>query len=188
MPLFYLSVSPYYFWDFWSCLLSLLWIYFQVDFLFPFSLFGLMDFCHVPSSAAHFSVFLFCLIYCIWGLLCAGWKVIVPLNCGGCQVDLEQCLVKVSWLGELVSVFWWQSWILSLWRAIPCSSSMFLVSLGLLWLWAACLLIGRTVFIFCSSWKFGVRHLTLELSSCWVDLVLVLRWRPLGELSSIYVP
>ena len=33
----------------------------------------------------------------------------VPLNCGGCSlwVGLDQWLVKVSWLGELVSEFWW---------------------------------------------------------------------------------
>ena len=33
----------------------------------------------------------------------------VPFNCGVCSlwVELDQWLVKVPWLGELVSVFWW---------------------------------------------------------------------------------
>ena len=33
----------------------------------------------------------------------------VPLNCGVCflWVGLDQWLVNVSWLEELVSVFWW---------------------------------------------------------------------------------
>ena len=32
-----------------------------------------------------------------------------PLNCGVCSLclGLDQWLVKVSWLGERVSVFWW---------------------------------------------------------------------------------
>ena len=63
-----------------SSLLSLLWILFQLSCLFPFHLFGLVDFYHVSSSLACFSVFSFCLIYCVWGLLSAGWKVIVTLN------------------------------------------------------------------------------------------------------------
>jgi len=63
-------------------------------------------FYHVPSSAAYFSVFSFCLIYCVWGLLSEGWKVTV-LNIGVCPpwMGLGQCLVKVSWLGGLVPVF-----------------------------------------------------------------------------------
>ena len=37
------------------------------------------------------------------------WSVIVPLNYGACAlwVELDQWFVKVSWLEELVSVFWW---------------------------------------------------------------------------------
>ena len=33
----------------------------------------------------------------------------VPFYCGACSlwVGLDCCLVKVSWLGKLVSVFWW---------------------------------------------------------------------------------
>ena len=70
----------------------------HVDCLFSPHLFGLVDFYHVPSSAASFSVFAFCLIYCVWDLLSAGWKAIFPLNCGVCppRVGLDQCLVKVS--------------------------------------------------------------------------------------------
>ena len=49
------------------------------------------------------------LVCCVWGLLSSGWRVMVPLNCGVCSlwVELDQWLVKVSWLEELVSVFWW---------------------------------------------------------------------------------
>ena len=35
-------------------------------------------------------------------------------------VGLYWWLVKVSWLGKLVSVFWWWSWISSLWSAMKC--------------------------------------------------------------------
>ena len=36
-------------------------------------------------------------------------EVLVPLYCGGSSlwVGLDECLVKVSWLRKLVSVFWW---------------------------------------------------------------------------------
>ena len=37
------------------------------------------------------------------------WQFVVPLSCGGSSlwVGLGGWLVKVSWLGKLVSVFWW---------------------------------------------------------------------------------
>ena len=55
-------MPPFYFWDFGSTLLSLLWILFQVYYPFPLYLFGLGGFYHAPSSAVCFSVFSFCLI------------------------------------------------------------------------------------------------------------------------------
>jgi len=67
-------------------------------------------FYHVPLPAEYFSAVSFCLDCCAWGSLSAGWKVVVPLNCGVCflWVELDQWLVKVSLLGKLVSVFWWE--------------------------------------------------------------------------------
>ena len=46
---------------------------------------------------------------CVWGGLSAGWKFVVPLYCGACSlwVELDKWLVKVSWLGKLMVVFWW---------------------------------------------------------------------------------
>ena len=37
------------------------------------------------------------------------WQFVVPFYCGGSSlwVGLDGWLVKVSWLGKLVSVFWW---------------------------------------------------------------------------------
>ena len=68
-----------------------------------------MGFYHVPSPAVYFSAFSFCLFCFTWGLLSAVWNVIVPLNYGVCAlwVELDQWFVKVSYLEELVSVFWW---------------------------------------------------------------------------------
>ena len=71
--------APLYFQGFGSSLLSSLWILFQADCPFSLHLFGLVGFYHAPSSAC-FSVFSFCLIYCVWGLLSAGWKIIITLN------------------------------------------------------------------------------------------------------------
>ena len=92
------------------------WIIFTIIILKYFSgrcpspfLFDFVGFYHVPSPYEYFSAFSFCLDFCIWGTLSAGWKFVVPFNCGVCSlwVKLDHWLVKVSWLGELVSVFWW---------------------------------------------------------------------------------
>ena len=92
VPLFFIFI----FHNFGSSLLITL-NSFQVDCLFPCHLFGLVGFYCVPSSAACFSVFLVCVVCCVWSLLSTGWKVIVPI-CGTFPqwVALDQCLVKVS--------------------------------------------------------------------------------------------
>ena len=45
-------------------------------------------------------------------------------------MGLYKWLVKVSWLGKLVSVFWW-SWISSLWSAMKCPVMSYETSLVL---------------------------------------------------------
>ena len=64
---------------------------------------------HVPLPAEYFSTFSFCLNCYVCGALSVGWKFVVPLYCGSCSlwVGLDLWLVKVPWLGELESVFWW---------------------------------------------------------------------------------
>ena len=68
-----------------------------------------MGICHVPLPDEYFSAFSSCLDCCVWGGLSVGWKFVVPLYCGGSSlwVGLDEWLVKVSWLGKLVLVFWW---------------------------------------------------------------------------------
>ena len=63
----------------------------------------------VPLPAEYFSAFSSCLYWCVWGGLSIFWQFVVPLYCGGSSlwVGLDGWLVKVSWLGKLVSVFWW---------------------------------------------------------------------------------
>ena len=109
MSLVYLSITPFRFQDFGSSLLSLFCIIFQVGCLSPTLLFGLVCFYHVPSPVGYFYAFSFCLGCCVCGALSAGQKVMVPPNCEVCsmRVVLDQWFVKVSWLWELVSVFWW---------------------------------------------------------------------------------
>ena len=64
---------------------------------------------HVPLPAEYFAAFSSCLYCCAWGGLSVCWKFVVPLYCGlsSLWVELNEWLVKVSWLGKLVSVFWW---------------------------------------------------------------------------------
>ena len=166
----YLSEPLFYFQDFGSTLLSLFWILFQVECLFPLHSFYLIDFYYVPSSAACLSVFSFCLIYCVWSLLSSGWKVVVPLNCGVCLlwVELRQCLVKFSWMGGLVPAFWWMDLGLVFLEGSAMSSG---VLWDTYWLGMASLFEG----LIWGSWHWNF------LAFGWT-LVLVLRWRPLGGL------
>ena len=64
-----------------------------------------MDIYHVPLPAEYFSAFSFCSDFCVWGSLSVGWKFVVPLYRGACSLLVG--LIKISWLGELISVFWW---------------------------------------------------------------------------------
>jgi len=104
-----LSVTPFCFQDFGSFLLSLFWILFQVNSLSPSLLFGLVGIYYVPLPAEYFSAFSSYLDCCVWGGLSVCWKFVFPLYCGGSSlwVGLDEWLVKVSWFGKLVSVFWW---------------------------------------------------------------------------------
>ena len=105
----YLSVTPICFQGFVSLSLSLFRILYQVDSLSLPLLFGLVGLYPVPLPAGYFFAFPSCLYCCVWGGLSVFWQFVVPLCCGGSLlwVGLNGWLVKVSWLGKLVSVFWW---------------------------------------------------------------------------------
>ena len=76
-------------------------------------------------------------------------------------------LVKVSWLGKLVSVFWWVELdLFSHWSAMKCPVVSFEVSMGLVWLLATCIFVLRVMFLFC--WRISLVCLTLKLvGSLW---------------------
>ena len=46
---------------------------------------------------------------CVWGGLSVFQQFVVLLYCGGSSLwlGLDEWFFKVSWLGKLVSVFWW---------------------------------------------------------------------------------
>ena len=71
-------------------------------------LFGLVGIYPVPLPAGYFSAFSSCLDCCVLGGLSVFCQFVVPPYCGGSSlwVGLDEWLVKVSWLGKLVSVFW----------------------------------------------------------------------------------
>ena len=72
-------------------------------------LFGLVDIYPVPLPAEYFSAFSSFLDCYVWGGPSVFWQFVVLLYCGGSSLwlDLDEWLVKVSWLGKLVLVFWW---------------------------------------------------------------------------------
>ena len=116
----------------------------------------------------------------------ARWQFAFPLCCGGSSlwVGLDGWLVKVSWLGKLVSGAW--SWISSLWSAIKCPGVSFEMPLGLVWLWAACILTLRAVFLCC--WRICVVCLALELVVPWVVLGFSVGMEAFDGPLSINVP
>ena len=105
----YLSVTPLCFQDFGLFLLSLFWIIYQVDSVSLPLLFSSVGIYLVPLPAEYFSAFSSCLDYCVWVGLSVFWQSVVPLYCGvsSLWVGLNDWLLKVSWLGKLVSVLWW---------------------------------------------------------------------------------
>ena len=100
---------PFCFQDLGSFSLSLFRILYQVDSLSLPLLFNLMGIYPVPLPAEYFSAFSTCLYCRVWGGLSVFWQFVVTLYCGSSLlwVGLDGWLVKVSWLGKLVSVFWW---------------------------------------------------------------------------------
>ena len=153
------------------------------DFHFQF-----VGFYRVPSSAACFSFFSFCLIYCIWGVLSADCKAVVPLICGFCPqwVEMDKCPWRfLVWRDCcLCSVGW--SWILSLWRAV----------LNTVLFWGVCGL-GMALGSLCVNGQCRLPILLMiwRVSSSPGSLLafewaqaLVQWWRPLGGLSPVNVP
>ena len=120
----------------------------------------------VPLPTEYFSVFSSCLDCCVWGGLSIFWQFVVPLYCGGSSlcVGLNGWLVKVSWLGKLVSVFWCVELDFISLECNEVSSnelwdvSGFVVTLGSLYI--------RAVFLCC--WRICVVCLALELVGSWV--------------------
>ena len=51
---------------------------------------------------------------------------------------------------------------------MKCPVVSFWVSMGLAWLWAACILMLRAVFLCC--WRISLVYLALELVGSWVEL------------------
>ena len=83
-------------------------------------------------------------------------------------MGLDEFPVKVFWLGKLESVFWWVELDRFSLECSEVSSSEFWVSVGLLWLWAACLLMLRAVFLLC--WRISMVGLAMELVGSWVEV------------------
>ena len=63
----------------------------------------------VPFPAGYSSISSSCLYCCVLRDLSVFRQFVVPVYYGGSLlwVELYRQLVKVSWLGKLVSVFWW---------------------------------------------------------------------------------
>ena len=170
-----------------SILFPRFWIIFTIITLNFFScrlpiliFFCLVGFYHALLSIACFSIFSYCLVYCVWGLLSAGhissflWSL-SPIIFGVGPVSSEDFLVWGTCTYVLVD----GAGSSSLWRAVWPPVVCFGVSMGLVWFWAACLQIDIVVFLFCSG--FCVRHPSLELTGLWVGPDLSVEMEDFGR-------
>ena len=123
---------PFCFQDFGSFSLSLFRILYQVGSLSLPLLFGLVGIYPVPLPAGYSSVSSSCLYCCVWGGLSIFWQFVeFSLLWSFLAVGLDRWLVKVSWLGKRVSVFWWVELDFSLWSAMKCPVMSYEMSVGL---------------------------------------------------------
>ena len=74
-----------------------------------------------------------------------------------------------------MSVFWWVEIDLF---SLKCPVASFGVSMGLAWLWTACILMLRAVFLHC--WRISVVCLALELVGSWVELAFSVGMEAVG--------
>ena len=100
---------PFSFQDFGSFSLSLFGILYQVDSLSLPLLFGLVGIYPVPLPAGYSSVSSSCLFAEFEVSFLYSGSLWSSLSCGvsSLWMGLDRWLVKVSWLGKLVLVFWW---------------------------------------------------------------------------------
>ena len=78
------------------------------------------------------------------------------------QVACQSFLVREACVGVLVV----GAGFFSLWSAMKCPVMSFEMSVGFVWLWAACILKLRTMFLCC--WRICMVCLALELAGSWV--------------------
>ena len=129
----YLSVTPFCFQDFGSFSLSLFGILYQVDslslpfclFYWTFILFLYLLGISLPLHLVYIAVFGVAFPYSgsLWSSLYCGVSLLL--------VGLDRWLVKFSWLGKSLSVFWWVELDFCLWSAIKCPVISYEMSVGL---------------------------------------------------------
>ena len=129
-----------------------------------------MDIYHVPLPSEYFSAFSSCLDCCVWGGPSVFWQFVVPLYCGDFSlwVGLDGWLVKISWLGKLVLVFWCVELDFFCLECNEGSSSEFWDVCGFGVTLGSCILKFRAMFLHC--WRICVACLALELVGSWVVL------------------
>ena len=83
-------------------------------------------------------------------------------------MGLDQCFVKVSWLREIASLYWWVELDLFYLECNEVSSSVFWGVYVFGMACATCLLMLRAVFLLC--WRISIVCLVLKLVGSWVEL------------------
>ena len=101
--------------------------------------------------------------------------------CGFVQVACQGFLVREACVGVLVG-----GAVFLLWSAMKCPVMSYEMSVGLEWLWAACILKLRAVFLCC--WRICLLCLALELVGPCVVLGFSVGMEAFDELLWINVP
>ena len=141
-----------------------------------------------------FACWVFLCLFILFILVCLGWPFRILVVCGVLFI-VEFPLGEWDWTSGLsrfpgkeslcrCSGGW--SWISFLWSAMKCPVLSYEMSACLVWLWAACILKLRAMFLYC--WRICMVCLALELVGPWVVLGFSIGMEAFDELLSINVP
>ena len=142
----------------------------------------------------HLSIWVFLCLFILFILLCLGWPFCILAVCGVLFIVEFPCcgwgctggLSRFPCYGSLCRCSGGWSWISSLWNAMKCPVMSYEMSVGLEWLWAACIVKLRGVFLCC--WRICVVCLALEFVGPWMVLGFSVGMEAFDELLSITIP
>ena len=174
---------------FWIIFTIIIWNYLSCR--FPISSSFVWFGGHLSCS---FTCWVFLCLFILFILLCLDWPFCILAVCGVLFiVEFPHCgwacmggLWRFPGKGSLCRCSGGWTWISSLWSAMKCSIMSYEMSMGLKWLWAACILKLRAMLLCC--WRIFMVCLALELLGPWTVLGFMKVWRHLMSSCQLMFP